>query len=783
MNARIARTAVVGRFVLFLVAVVAVAAVAPLSAAQLRPDDITPRPAAMRQGEGTFVLNDRVRIVAAGEAKAAAKVLREQLEQHCGINLQIFPQPKADRAEIALQVRKGDGEASPESYSVMVCASGHPIRKDFIGVFASSEAGLFYGCQSLLQLVDNQIALSGNSGKLRLPAVTIADRPRIAWRGLMLDVSRHFFDADEIKAVLDQMAYLKLNRLHWHLTDDHGWRIEIKKYPKLTELGAWRPATAMERGSKHIHDGRYGGFYTQEQIRDVVAYAARRHIVVVPEIEMPGHSSPVAVAYPELSPGNGWKPVLARQEKGSGERCAAVCVGRPATVQFFRDVLGEVMQLFPSQYIHICGDEVFYDQWKPCRDMQALKQRLAAKDWEEVQIHFSNEMAKFLLDQGRIPIFWNNIYRQTLDKRSVNQFWRSMGPARDFANAGYDVLLSPYDYYLDHAVSLEQTYRFDPWAIGIKPQSQKHILGICGCNWTERVPTSEVLQQRLFPRMIAVAETGWTSAERRDYQDFARRVPAVQRALTPRHVPQPGDADFPQPTPSARHTQKVAAVKSGQYDLVLIGDSITQTVGELDGEWAPLRAVWQKHYAPRNALNLGYSGYRTENILWNLENGELDFARAPKVAMLLIGTNNTDDQHYPRVHTAEQVFAGTKAIVDLIRGRHPTTKIIVLRIFPCGGPGDKTSYHRRYNRSAKCVEAYRKAGEMTARLADGKNVFWLDVGHVFLQPDGTIDTRLMPDLIHPNAAGAEAWAQAVEPTLAKLLGEQAERPPAAAKPR
>ena len=235
--------------------------------------------------------------------------------------------------------------------------------------------------------------------------------------------------------------------------------------------------------------------------------------------------------------------------------------------------------------------------------------------------------------------------------------------------------------------------------------------------------------------------------------------------------PKPGDADFPTPSECARHTQKVAALKAGNYDLLLIGDSITQTVGDADGEWAPLKAVWDRHFAPRNAINLGYSGYRTENILWNLANGELDQPHAPKVAILLIGTNNTDDEHYPRVHTAEQVFAGTKAIVELIRKRYPQTRILILRIFPCGGVGDQTAYHRKYNRSAKALEATRRAGELTAQLADGKQVFWLDVNYVFLGPDGTINTHLMPDLIHPNAAGAEAWAQAIEPTLAQLMGD------------
>lgn len=244
----------------------------------------------------------------------------------------------------------------------------------------------------------------------------------------------------------------------------------------------------------------------------------------------------------------------------------------------------------------------------------------------------------------------------------------------------------------------------------------------------------------------------------------------VFAAMTVRvEAQKPGDADYPTPTPCTRHDEKVAAIKSGNYDLFVIGNSITQTLGDSDGEWEPLKSVWNKYIAPLNAINLGYSGYRTENILWNLMNGELDQPRSPKVAILLIGTNNLDDQHYPMIHTAKQVFAGTKAIVDLIKQHHPSTKILILRIFICGGPGDQTTYHRKYNRSAKAMEATLKAGELTAKLADGKQVFWLDVNPVFLRPDGTINTDLMPDLIHPNSAGAETWVQAVLPTLNLLM--------------
>lgn len=235
-----------------------------------------------------------------------------------------------------------------------------------------------------------------------------------------------------------------------------------------------------------------------------------------------------------------------------------------------------------------------------------------------------------------------------------------------------------------------------------------------------------------------------------------------------------GPADVPSPRPCPRHDQKVAAVRKGGYDLVMIGDSITQTVGEMvgdmGGEWTPLRAVWEKHLVPRKALNLGYSGYRTEGILWNLQNGELDFPQSPKVFVLLIGTNNTEDQHFKELHTAEQAAAGTKAIVDLIRKRHPTSKILILRPFPAGGPDSRTDYKRSYNRSAKALAELQRLGELTAKFADNRNVFWLDVGKVFLRPDGTIDTRLMPDLIHPNAAGAEAWVTAILPTVDKLLG-------------
>lgn len=233
-----------------------------------------------------------------------------------------------------------------------------------------------------------------------------------------------------------------------------------------------------------------------------------------------------------------------------------------------------------------------------------------------------------------------------------------------------------------------------------------------------------------------------------------------------------GDANFPTPSASTRHEEKVTAAKNRHYDLVLIGDSIIHSVGEIGGKYEPLRAVWNRHFAPRQALNLGHNGYRTEQILWCLQNGELDFAESPKVAILLIGTNNSDDRHFAKVHTPEQIFAGTKAIVDLIQARHPKTKILILRIFPRGGDSEVGVSPPAFNSSAQCIETCRRAGELTARLADGQRVFWQDVNYVFLHPDGSINTDLLWDLLHPSPAGAEAWAQAIEPTLAQLMGDQ-----------
>lgn len=229
------------------------------------------------------------------------------------------------------------------------------------------------------------------------------------------------------------------------------------------------------------------------------------------------------------------------------------------------------------------------------------------------------------------------------------------------------------------------------------------------------------------------------------------------------------EADVPRPSPGKRHTDKLEAVRNGDFDVVMVGDSITHTLDNFGGKYAPLGEVWKQYFEPLNALNLGYSGYRTEQILWHMQNGELDFKRSPKVFVLLIGTNNTDDRHFEVVHTAEQVFRGTRAIVEEIRKRHDSSKIVVLRIFPRGGDDEQGVSPPAFNSSKQCIETCRKAGELTKSLADGNHVYWLDVNSVFLNPDGKINTKLLWDLLHPGPEGAEAWAKAIIPTIKKLM--------------
>jgi hexosaminidase len=376
-------------------------------------------------------------------------------------------------------------------------------------------------------------------GDWKIPCAQIEDQPRFKWRGLLLDVARHFFTKNEVKQLLDVLAMQKINTLHMHLTDDQGWRVEIKKYPRLTEIGAWRKDAGFgldpKASTAYGPDGRYGGYYTQDDIREIVAYARARHITVVPEIEMPGHSSAALSAFPELSCNGG--PYTPNAQ--GGVFAGVYCAGKDETFDFLQNVLAEVHQLFPCAYIHIGGDEVPKDNWKKCPRCQARIKQEGLKSEHELQSYFIRRIEKFINAQGRTLIGWSEIREGGLAQNAVVMDW--IGGAVEAASAGHDVIMSPTGYcYLDYYQStnhatepkaiggylpLSKVYSFEPLPAKLDPQYQSHILGAQGNLWTEYVPNFKHAQYMVFPRLCALAEVTWSPQSSRKWEDFLRRLP------------------------------------------------------------------------------------------------------------------------------------------------------------------------------------------------------------------------------------------------------------------
>jgi hexosaminidase len=490
-----------------------------------KPDSVT------LTGTGVFIINRHTKIVAQkAEAVKVAQLFNYFLQKQYGFSLNISRVACPDA--IVLNVSPGAALTS-EAYKLK--ANSNSIN------ISGSRAGVFYGLQSLLQLIN----LDGKT--LSVPAVTINDRPNFAYRGLMLDVGRHFFAVDEIKKLLDAMAYFKLNRFHWHLTDDQGWRLEIKKYPLLTTISAWRDSSIIGNYGDHksfVYDGqKSGGFYTQEQARDIVKYAADRGIEVIPEIEMPGHSTAVLAAYPQL--GNG-----AAQYQVPGYWGVHATIYNPGepTFKFLEDVLTEVMAIFPSKYIHIGGDEVPKSEWKTSALAQSIIKNNHLKDENELQSWFISKIENFLNKNGRSLIGWDEILEGGLAANATVMSWRGEAGGIQAAKQGHHVIMSPGgNMYLDHAqgkdrdneplsiggfLPLNTVYNYNPLPAALTPDEQKYVLGVQGNTWTEYIPTNNKLEYMLFPRAIAIAEVGWTKPENKNYEDFTtRRLPHALAAI------------------------------------------------------------------------------------------------------------------------------------------------------------------------------------------------------------------------------------------------------------
>lgn len=498
---------------------------------------IIPKPRLFILEDGIFYLTADTQIIAGSSLNASAEFLASRLRAATGFSI---PVCDGEPSQGAIVLRRDTAIPHNEGYRMSIATT----EAEIVG---ASDTGIFWGIQSFLQLLDPSpfSSVRKDGVKWTLPIVRVEDEPRFIWRDLMLDTGRYFMPVDFIKRLLDVMALYKLNVFHWHLTEDQGWRLEIKKYPRLTEIGAWRDQTLVG----HLHDEpkRYdgvvhGGFYTQSDVREIVAYAAERQIMVVPEIDMPGHMQAAIAAYPEL--GNLAIPVAVAQKWGVSEHVLNV---REETILFMQDILDEVLALFPAPYIHIGGDECPKTEWRKSEEMQARLGELGLADEDELQSYFIRRITKYLHDHGRKPIGWDEILEGGLAPEATVMSWRGVAGGVAAAKAGHDVIITPQegvylDYYqsentdreplaLGGRVTLEDIYGFDPIPKALAPSEAAHVLGTGAKLWTEYVSTPEHAEYMLLPRLCALAEVAWSRPEQRDYAEFIERLNSHRRHL------------------------------------------------------------------------------------------------------------------------------------------------------------------------------------------------------------------------------------------------------------
>jgi hexosaminidase len=508
---------------------------AALAALPVQAADIVPRPLLQEPREGAFRLEPGVTIVVAAQEAPAAQVgryLAGQLARARGLSLPVrvvAPGTPAARA-IVLRI-----DPSPSDTEVQVDTEAYQLEigPRAVLVRAHDTHGLFNGVVSLLQLA----TAGGGRGPIALPGLHLEDRPRFRWRGLMLDSARHMQSVEEIKRFLDAMALHKLNVMQWHLTDDQGWRLQIRKYPRLTEVGAWRRPAGAAGTDAQGKPVRYGGFYTQAQVREIVRYAAERYITVVPEIDLPGHAQAAVAAYPQLGNVETAPPVS--PDWGIHTQLFNV---EPSTLRFLEDVLTEVMELFPSTYIHVGGDEAVKDQWKASARVQTRMKELGIKDETKMQAWLTAQMQAFLAAHGRRLIGWDEILEGGLPAEAAVMSWRGVDGAIAATKAGHDSVLSPWPLlYFDNrqgtgsgeppgrlrVVSLKDVYDFDPLPSTMSEAQGRHLLGVQGNVWTEHIRSFDRVMWMSFPRAAAIAEMGWTAPPLRRWEDFARRLPAL----------------------------------------------------------------------------------------------------------------------------------------------------------------------------------------------------------------------------------------------------------------
>ena len=500
---------------------------------------IIPAPVSLVESGGDFVFSDKSRIIVTkltDETRLAADFLAGLVGNPSDLEVAIEEGDKAKKDCVFMSIDTTVG--NNEGYIL-------DIRPKRITIKAGSASGLFYAIQTIRQLLPAEVEKHEKVENISLsvPACIIKDEPRFAYRGMHLDVGRHMFPVEYIKRYIDMMALHKMNRFHWHLTEDQGWRIEIKKYPRLTEVGAFRKETIVGHGGTKPaeFDGKpYGGFYTQDEVRDIVRYARARFVTIIPEIEMPGHALAALASYPELSCTGGPFEVATKW----GVFNDVYCAGKEQTFHFLEDVLSEVIDLFPGEYIHIGGDECPKTRWEKCPFCQKRIRDEGLKNENELQSYFIKRIEKFLISRNRKLIGWDEILEGGLAPEATVMSWRGIAGGIEAARQGHDVIMTPGDYmYLDHYqadpvdqplaiggyLPLERVYSYDPLPAELTVDEQKYILGLQGNLWTEYIPTPEQMEYMAYPRMFAVAETGWTPDRLKDFEDFLARFEVLRK--------------------------------------------------------------------------------------------------------------------------------------------------------------------------------------------------------------------------------------------------------------
>ena len=507
---------------------------------------LIPKPQSLQLRNGAFKIDKSTKISGSELLVNEGLYLAEEISLVSGLSLGFDVDEGGN-----IQLKLDDSITNEEGY-------GLSVDSDKIIITGKTPRGIFYGVQTLLQLLPPGIN-SSKSDHIKVPAVKIDDAPRFTYRGMHLDVARHFFPVSFVKKYIDLLAMHKMNTFHWHLTEDQGWRIEIKQYPKLTEVGAWRNGTIVGHYPGTENDNKkYGGFYTQDEIKEVVDYAAKRHITVIPEIELPGHSSAAIAAYPYLScfpeertevPNNLMSEASKKAQAGGQPKVVqeswgvykdVYCVGKEETFAFIENVLDEVVGLFPSKYIHIGGDECPKENWKKSPESQAKKSELGLADEHELQSYFIKRVEKYLNSKGKQIIGWDEILEGGLAPNATVMSWRGNAGGIAAANAGHTVVMSPNSHcYFDHYQSedtaneplaiggflpVEKVYSFDPVPDELAPVNHQYILGGQANLWTEYIDTEKQAEYMLLPRMTALSEALWTLKSQKSFADFKERL-------------------------------------------------------------------------------------------------------------------------------------------------------------------------------------------------------------------------------------------------------------------